>query len=423
MRGAVRAAGHAYSVVLGGTRWYVLAFALVNASFLFTERRWVGERGWTLDWAAGGTFISGPLLAGLTCYLAYPLLNPVARRAFGLSRPGTALRAVGVALARGVLVGWIGHGLTILGAVLATELTRPTDTYHLGFAAVCLVPLTFYAAIGVLAATVLGRTVAAVTATLASLVVGYLGLFGTLPNVLAVGGHVGSLVGYRYDTSVVLLSQSVVGAWTILVAAVTVAVVHGHRLVRPTLAVCGAAAVLATVAALSAGVSMEGRVVLAADPPPRVCDEGSPRVCLNAGHTRSLSTVARDLRTAHDALAASGADLPEVYAERPPERGLERGVGVIDLNPGSLNAARFDAYDYAFAVAVPGDCQAYRAERPPEELLLVQQYVAAWVLRELTGEELLGPGTLDPITDEWMRLAVDDLRGCDVSPSTLAPIS
>ena len=37
-----------YRLLLGGTRGYILTFALVDASFLLTDRRWVGERAWTL---------------------------------------------------------------------------------------------------------------------------------------------------------------------------------------------------------------------------------------------------------------------------------------------------------------------------------------------------------------------------------------
>lgn len=410
-----------YRLLLGGTRGYILTFALVDASFLLTDRRWVGERAWTLDWASGGTFISGPLLAGFTCYLAHPLLNQVNRRAFGLTHPLTASKAVALATARGALVGWVGHALTLAAAILATELTRPTDSYHGWYATTTLLPLVMYAAIGALLATVLGRTVGPVVATLSALALGYTGLFGVSPNVLTVGGHVGSLVGYDYAVGVLLAGQLVVVGWTVAFAVAAVALVHGLHTVRPGLALAGV--MFVTVSLVGAGVTVENRTVLAAAPPQQVCDAGVPQVCLNAGHTRSLHTVAKNVREALAPLSATGAEVPTTYAERAPERAVAPGIGVLDLNAGSLNYGRFDIDDYVYAVTIPGDCAAYRGSLPPEDLLHVQQYLVAWLLNELTGEEMLGPHATDGLDDQWVRDAVSELRSCHVTPLTLDPIS
>src|SRR5690606_20857607 len=99
---------------------------------------------------------------------------------------------------------------------------------------------------------------------------------------------------------------------------------------------------------------------LAAAPPQQVCDAGVPQVCLNAGHTRSLHTVAKNVREALAPLSATGAEVPTTYAERAPERAVAPGIGVLDLNAGSLNYGRFDIDDYVYAVTIPGDCAAYR---------------------------------------------------------------
>jgi len=391
-------------------------FTVVDASFLFTEARWPGDPMWTLDWAHGGLFIAGPVLAGISAVATAPYIHRSGRQMLGAGDEVRSARLVIFALGRALIVGIIGHVVVVVAAIIVNATTGAAPDYN-GAYGLSFIPITMlYVAIGGIAALAMPRLLAAVVATLGSLILSYLGLYGLVPNIFEIGGHVGSLVGYEYNWARIARVLAV----TLAIASACIALLVAELRSKDRVALTSSAVALLVVAfgyGVTSSSMHEPRTLLSPDIPMQECDVSEePHVCLNVGHTASLTTVAAEFRRALEPIIASGAEVPGVYRERPPERVVPAIDGVVDLLPGSLNSARYSDSQWVHAVLVPADCAVLHADTPPGGLLETQAVLAGWLFFERTGSLDYWPlpdEALNSVTSDWVREAYGALARCE----------
>lgn len=363
----------------------MVVFVLVDAAFLVTDLRWPGELAWTADWAQGGLFIAGAVLAGVVALSASQVLSPAA---LGVTTGGDGraqARALGGLVAR--TSGWalVAHALVLVLALGITAAARPTDSLDVPYLLTAILPIVFYCAVGALAgALTSNRVVAALLAVGVVILVSYLGLFDVLPRALEVGGDIGTRVGWQYDWRVLIAKQVVVLVYVLGLLVSAWLVVRDRRAAA---AWTGVATLVAAVLAGSVLSANDPRFVPRPDPVPALCSEGEPTVCLLEGHTRALDTFAEQLRDMLAPLVAVGADLPDRYEEPQPHGPLPPGIGAISvLNSGTLNSGAYTAEDLARAAAQPEDCPSLYGEVPPDALMEAQTELRAWLEYRATGQ-------------------------------------
>lgn len=408
------------------TRSSAIAFApvLVAVQVFYLLQRgdpWRGEWAWTLDWAAGSTVLTGPLVAACA---GFEVLRWRDRSTLALLR----------STPRGALAAWS----SVLSVLVVAAVVQTAGTVTVVVATVLagaepdvsclLVVLLPYAVLAT--AALLGGTLAVLWPSLLAVPTAAALTFAVtafssdlmLPDVMTVGGSTGSLVGLTWD------GRQQLGALAVLVAtsAVLALVVRAHD--ATTSSVGARAVLLASVVALAGAVVVHGtgpgdRLKASERPIRYTCASAGPsEVCLAAQTSRQLDWLASQVARRSEALTGIGVEPPRRFEQLVPYHRLSRGSAPIDLGPDTVNARVGDVERVPDLLADPALCPADTAEvPPPAAVFAARAAISAWIAvrtgitaaDDLDGE-IFGAWLRRPVAEQrdWITTTYRQLRGC-----------
>lgn len=408
------------------TRSSAIAFApvLVAVQVFYVVQRgdpWRGEWAWSLDWAAGATVLTGPLVAACA---GFEVLRWRDRST------ATLLRST----RRGHLSAWLG-ALSVL-VVAAVVQAVATAAVLVVTAAAGAEPetsgvLTLLLPFAVLAtAALLGATLAVLWPSLLAVPTAAAVIFAVtafpsdllLPDVMTVGGSTGSLVGLTWDV------RQQLGALAVLLAtcAVLAMIVRVHDAAGSSVATHGVlvgSTLLLVVAAAVHAAGPDDRLTASERPIDHTCAPAGPStVCLAAQTSRQLPWLARQVARQSAALTDIGIEPPRRYEQLVPYHPLSAGAAPIDLGPDTINARVGDRERVADLLADPAFCPADTAEvPPPSEVFAARAAISAWIAvrsgivdADDLGGEIFGAWLRRPVDQQrdWIATTYDQLRRC-----------
>lgn len=387
-------------------------FTLLDAFLLLTDDRWIGEFGWTVDWANGGLYLASSLLAGLSALVTVSYLGG-ARLLVSVSRVGV-LRLVGSLWLWTTSIALTCHAAVVGVALIVSATARPSDAVLPAAFGYAILSSPLATAAGVAFAAMIRSVIAAPVALAVAYLGSYAAALGTLQLPVMVGGQFTTMAGLAYD------SHALVQYWLRTVGFVVLLGVLATAWMAPRrtrlVSVIGAVAGAGIVASAALLPVAPDRITVG-DTPRLICAQGTPTVCVAAGHTRRLAELQRHITTAVQPMIAAGIPVVGRLEERPPIEPVDADAGVLDLPSSDLNALHVAAEGYADAVTLPRDCADYRHASPAtDDLLKVHAALAAWLLGRLDGGATSQAARLP---DSWARGAYADLRECKVESATL----
>ncbi len=383
---------------------------------------WLGEWRWTIDWAAGATILTAPLLAGC---VAFELLRWRTGATWSLirstQRGGVATwRVAGSALAVVAALQVVSTAIMLLGTVAVGAEVEVDEGAVLALVA----PLAVLAAAAAIGAAVVScwQSLLAVP-TAAALVFGVTAFAGDLhlPPVLRVGGTTGSLVGLTWDSRHLWASIGVLLSLTACLAAV----VRMRDGSARTSVRRGAVVVTGTILAGSVvtAEAAPGHLLTRADEQVRyVCrTTEASTVCVASETRRQLPWLASEISRQSAPLRSIGIQLPRRYQQEVPYRSVPRGTAPIALGP-EPNRPEGDAELIPDLLAVPAACAADSADvPPPPEVFVARGAIAAWIrvmngtvdLADVGGEPFADWLTTSPDQQaDWIGVTFEQLRQC-----------
>jgi hypothetical protein len=402
----------------------LLIFAIIDSLLVVTDQWWVGELAATVEWANGGLFLGGPVLAGLIVITVSPYLRPSFLQLTGVvGQPRAIARLTFRLWIHSLLIGVIGHGVVMVTALIITAATAPTDRIKPEAFVYGALMIVFFTTLGLAVAAFVPGILGGVAAAAIGFALNYAGVGNFLPNFTSLGGHIGSMVGVSYQADTLLSILFL----TLLELVILLVVVFG-RLWRNRLwavAPISAAILLALPMTFQVGLGSNfDRLTVGQESVLQVCTGDAPEICLAQGHTRNLPAIDRALRQVFDSMKRVGMDLPTRYEERIPGVETTQKVGIIDLRGESLNGAGFSPLEYSLAGTTPRDCPEFYGTSPPTGLLQVQQALGYWLYARATGEYqvVVGAVEIKNLDENWARSAFGDLHSCKVSDEALTKL-
>jgi hypothetical protein len=340
---------------------------------------WLGEWAWTVDWAAGVTVLTAPLLAGCA---AFEVLRWRAVPTVSLLRQTPRGPFAGVVCATSVwVIGATVHVAATVAVLVATIAAGARPDLSAAFALV--LPIAVLAA-----AAAIGAAVATVWRSLLCVPLAAALVFGVtafpadlmLPDVFKVGGTTGSLVGLTWDVRQQAVTLAVLGAVTLFAIVLTQArdtIRSGPR----SRAAVAASFVVLVASVVVADLAPSSRLI-ASDAPIRYdCERSATAsVCLASQTSRQLHWLAGQIFEQSEPLAAIGVRLPRRHQQLVPYRHLPEGVAPILLESDTINARRGDVRRIPDMLVRPALCEADTAEvPPPDEVFVARSAIAAWL--------------------------------------------
>jgi hypothetical protein len=385
-----------------------LIFIAVDSVTLLSDRRWVGELGWTLEWANAGLYLASMVLAATSAYLSAPHLDDSFRTALQVRGVIASSVLFLTAWLRGLLVGLAGHGIVLGGALLWTASTSPTDAIRAESFVYALPPLLIFSALGAFVGIFFGRILAAGVAAALAFFLSYNAALSALSLPVMVGGYFATMtdVDYIPGQSQLFLASAAIIAVTIACAGVLALRGRGQRV-----ATAGAVLIVALGVTVPSFTTADhvNRVEAKTEPISYVCDDDADlRVCVSAGHTTQLDAIADGVRTAAEPLRQAGAALPDELRETS-LNSPDGDWGVLDIPGSDLNSTPLSDINFASAVTAPSVCN-----HQTNDLGLIKVGLTDWVAAQLD------PASATPATersDAWVQAAYTSLRDCTVDGS------
>ena len=399
-------------------------FVLLDGFILVTDLRWVGELGWTIEWANAGLFLSSSLLAGIAAFLSNPYFSPAFRHVMQAgSRPARARLFCSIWL-RNLCLGVVGHAVVVGVALLATAVTGPTDAILPLAFLYSLLPILVFVSLGTLAGAYAPHPVVAALVLGLAYLISYNAATGVLQLPIVVGDQTAGMVGLEYTPSTAVLWSGVAFAMAgVLFCAGLLVTLQRRGGIATGIVVL--ACLAAFVGPSIAGLHLPGRVETTGRAISRVCAGSAPRVCLARGHTRNLATIARRVDAAAAPLRAAGVTFAGVRLDEP---GLAYapGTAILSMSPADLNLADFSTRDYAKALTEPADCAAFWGTGAVQStsavrLLSLSEALTDWIYARL---DRAGRDSANADHDDaWAKQAYSALAGCRVSAALSATVA
>jgi hypothetical protein len=396
----------------------VLLAGVSAVVLLARDLPWRGEWGWTLDWAAGATILSGPITAGLAAYqsarwrsVTAELLLPTAqRRLAACFTPAVAV----LASATGTYV----VGTAALLAVSAAY--HPTDRLLPVVWLVGPAKLGLCAAVGWWVGSRLRGYVAAPVAVAGCYVMTIVAGDSSVLSFWLVGGSTGPATGkvvdVRYTSGAGLLFLGLAGVMAALYLG------QWTRTLRVAQVTAGLSLIVVGLGLVLS--SVPGATYDRVDAHPhRLCRGAPVAVCLLAGNTTQLESWSGLMNYAAGRLHDVGLALPARY-EQPTPDVHPQAVGMVFFDPGTINIKAPSHLLVAESLATPATCPVYAAERPPIQGLNAREWLArlilhrAWPNDPSYGDPRVGTWaarTTVAEQDRWARMTFDGLRACALS--------
>jgi hypothetical protein len=334
-----------------------MLFAISDGFILFTDQRWVGEYGWTPEWANAGLYLGCCLLAPLVAFGSNPYLVPGYRKLVA-RRANAKARLIMSVWLRGLTIGLAGHALVLAVAIVMSTAAGATDSLHWEPFVYALLPIVLFTSLGVLFSSFVPHPFGSAVLLAFTYFVSYNIATGALALPTMIGGQNVTMVGLGYGgEALAVYSALAICSSVVLMAGGILTLVSARGvLVAASFTVCLAVALVGPSLIVH---QLPGRLALSNVPIAHRCAGSRPVICVALGHTRNLDVIARRVDRAARPLALAGirlagARLIEV------DPGQVRGTaGVLELPTSDLNLVDFTARQYGAALTRPTDCAAY----------------------------------------------------------------
>ena len=414
----------------GGRRWFlprVLVLFTCGCVVMFAfGATWVGSWKMALDQATGGVFLLGAASAGLAAW-TYARMRAEAwdRLTAGSARGlrGWIAPLLGICTAALVALG----GCVLLATTMASLAGSRAAPITLG--------MTVQPASALICLTVLGATLgslmngwaAAPLAAAGALLLAVLSDTGLLPGLFRTGGVTGALQAQTFDRGVLGWQSAVL----ISVAGLLLLVLASHTVPGVRRPVLLGLAVLPLLIAVvgwhELGTRGHERYRIQAGTPALTCAGARPRVCLSVDTTRPLDALAAELHRQAGPLTAVGAVVPETFQQllfTP----VPAGTGLILLTRDEQLSRTPAPSSASLSLAIPRDCPAYSAGRPPERALAVRGVLVDWIGSRNGVRATLSDGSPAerawlglPVAEQaaWVRDTYRKLSACELTTLTL----
>ncbi|ROS33751.1 hypothetical protein [Curtobacterium sp. PhB78] len=378
-----------------------LLFLAADGFLLFTDRRWVGELTWAVEWANGGLYLSSSLLAALVVFSSRHLLGGGSLVVLGATGWAGRIRHLGAIWTKSVLFGVSAHAVVCAVALTWTLVEGTTDRLAWQPFVYALLPIAYAATLGLLIAVFVPSIVGAALALVLAYVLAYMAATGALQIPVVVGGITGSMVGIDYSN--VVLMQYV--ASTALIVG---------------LGICGALIIMGVRSSAGQPWTFAAALVLAVIIPsvllPVFPDRGGasdrtakyecagemPQVCVLPGHTTRLTELSHKVRDSARPLVRVGVNVDGMVLkeERLGAHAPTSGRTLM-LDTSRLNQADFSPEEIASALAQPGDCYASAESANRVRLEQLSYELTTWIARGGSGR-----------SGAWARNAFESLDSC-----------
>jgi hypothetical protein len=380
------------------TRLAAVALAIyVVVAVVYTLAKpayWVGEWGWTVNWATGLVILLGPAVAGVAAMEAARWRDAersfVAAGEFGRHLVGTWL-----ALLVPAIVVFCLHALVLL-AVSASR--HPTDALQPWFALLGVGQLGVAAAVGMLLSHLFRPWVAVPLAVPTMYAVEILPKPAFVPDVLVPGASTGSVAGNVVNPAA--LAAQV--AFQVLIALTVLSLCATFRRRGPGRPLRAPVAAAAGAVLAAAGCHAVGAV---ADPyvarPTWSCAGAVPRVCLLDGNTAYLSEWAVAMQQAARVPAISRLGVPAEFRQLPGRDDARfAGYGIVVGDGGLVNVTPPRISDVAQSLSTPANCPGYYGDGSHNTGALVRYWMATWIQERIQPSSDLAMG--DPKLARWI---------------------
>ena len=379
---------------------------------------WRGEWAWTMDWAAGATVLTGPVVAGLAAYEAgrwrsalVGVVMPSARRRI----LGSLSPAIGPLLS-GTLVYLLGT-LTVL---LITAVSSPTDNFEPQILLLGFLKLVAYVALG----WAIGGRLQPIIGAVSALIIGYglvlLASGDGAFSFLRIGGSTGPIAGMDVNNYAVLARSLLLVALAIACAVAVASQYSNTKSLRPI------------VVALAMTLAVGGATIVhrqGAEPyrlassQDRICRGTTVQVCMLVGNTTQLDSWASQIERSVTILSSSGLQFPSKYEEpAPTAAGRNPSVGELFFDPGTVNTAPPNRVMIVETLSTPATCPGFAAEIPPTGAMNARYWLSHWMYHRIWPN--MGGGEVDPTVvawmtqtptsqqDSWVRATLMNLKSC-----------
>jgi hypothetical protein len=408
------------------TRSFGIPFALfvvLDGFVLVTDLRWVGELGWSVDWANGGLFVSASLLAGLVAFVSNPYFSSGFRRVAQADSGLARVRLFASVWLRNLVLGLAGHAVVVGIALVVTASTGPTDSVLPLAFVYSLLPILIFVSLGTLASAYAPNPLVAVLVVGLAYLLSYNAASAGLQLPIVVGGAEAGMVGLEYSPSSAVIWAGIALAITgILFAAGLLVALARRSSVAAGITVL--ACLVAFVGPSVAGLRLPGQVETTGKPLALVCAGSAPQVCVARGHTRQLGAIAQHVKDATAPFRQAGVDFSGVRLEEQGDKFVP-GKAILDLSSSDLNLGDFSLRDYVQALTRPRDCAALWGDRSASatssnRIVELVEATTDWGYARLSPDGRDEPNSHH--SDAWALRAYTALAHCRVSTALAATI-
>jgi hypothetical protein len=399
-------------------------FVLLDGFVLVTDLRWVGELGWTVDWANAGLFVSACLLAGLVAFVSNPYFASGFRRVAQADSGIARVRLFASVWLRNLVLGVAGHAVVVGVALVVTATTAPTDALQPLAFVYALLPILIFVSLGTLASAYAPNPLVSVLVIGLAYLLSYNAASAGLQLPLVVGGDEAGMVGLEFSASSALIWAGVALAITGILFVAGLFVTLARRS-----SIAAGITVLACLVAFAgptvAGIELPSRVQTTGTPLALVCAGAAPRVCVARGHTRQLAAIARHVEEATVPFRQAGVNFTGVTLEEQGETYVP-GKAILDLSSSDLNLADFAERDYVQALTRPRDCAVLWGAgsvhaTSSTRLLDLANALTDWAYARLSPDGRDQPNSHHG--DAWALRAYTALAHCSVSSALAATVT
>ncbi|WP_460627939.1 hypothetical protein [Intrasporangium mesophilum] len=392
---------------------------------------WVGEWGWTVNWATGLVILLGPAVAGVAAMETARWRG--AERTFVATGelPRHLVATWLTVLAPAVLVFCV-HALVLL-AVSATR--APTDLLQPWFALLGVGQLAVVAGVGMLLGRLFRPWVAVPLAVPTMYAVEILPKPPAVPDVLVPGASTGSIAGLVVSPAALFAQLALQLMLAVTLVALCVMLPRrgsGRSLSAPAAAAACAGVVGAVLAARACHAfgALEDPYVAR---PTWSCAGTAPRVCLLDGNTAYLAEWASAMHVASRSPGVSGLSLPSEFRQLPGRDDAKfAGFGVVVGEGGLINVTPPRLSDVAQSLSTPANCADYYSDGSTNTGAVVRYWMSTWIANRIQpstdlalGDPKLARWVASTSTDEQDRFARDvysRMKACTADDSFAATL-
>ena len=373
-----------------------LAIYLVVAVSYTTAKPtyWLGEWGWTVNWATGLVILLAPSVAGVAA-LETARWRETERTLLGVDELPRHLVVTWLVVMVSAVAVFVLHGAVLI-AVSASR--HPTDTLQPSFALLGIGQLGIAVGVGMLLGRLLRPWVAVPLAVPVMYLLEIVPKPAFVPDVLVPGASTGSIAGLVVDPPALVAQfafQVMLAVTVVALCAVVGRRGRGRAVIAPVAALSGA-----VVAALACQVS--GAV---SDPyvarPAWTCAGSAPRVCLLRGNTAYLGEWASAMHGAAGASGVANLGVPDEFRQLPgrDEQTLT-GFGIIVGNGGLLNVGPPSSVDVADSLSSPSNCHDHYLADSANRGAIVRYWMSTWITHRISPDPELR--RQDPALARWV---------------------